>query len=123
MFNDTLVFLVVVFIYALAENLQVMGRWIERPYLFFFPAVATVLAVVVAASVRRRRDRWPFAMVALSVGDTANLRRQLSTIIHRGARGLAKVREGVGALTSHARLRGPSRIATVTISRRSEVEA
>jgi cytochrome d ubiquinol oxidase subunit II len=31
-----LIFLIVVFIYSLAENLQVMGRWIERPYLFVF---------------------------------------------------------------------------------------
>src|SRR3979490_628080 len=29
-----LAFLVVVFIFALAEDLQVMGRWMERPYLF-----------------------------------------------------------------------------------------
>ena len=32
-------FLVVVFVFALAENLQVMGRWLERPYLFVFPAI------------------------------------------------------------------------------------
>jgi len=60
-----LVFLVAVFIYALAENLQVMGRWIERPYLFIFPAVGALAAGVLAASVRRRRDAWPFYMVAL----------------------------------------------------------
>ena len=30
-------FLVVVFFYALAENLQVMGRWLERPYLVRLP--------------------------------------------------------------------------------------
>ena len=32
-----LVFLVVVFVYALAEHLQLMNRWLERPYLFVFP--------------------------------------------------------------------------------------
>ena len=60
-----LVFLAVVFVYALAENLQVMGRWIERPYLFVFPAIGTAAAGVLAASVRRRRDGWPYYMVVL----------------------------------------------------------
>ena len=59
-----LVFLVVVFIYALAEHLQLMGRWIERPYLFVFPAIGAVAAMVLAASVRRHQDGWPFYMVA-----------------------------------------------------------
>jgi cytochrome d ubiquinol oxidase subunit II len=60
-----LVFLVVVFAYALSENLQVMGRWLERPYLFAFPLVAAAAAIVLAASVRRRRDGPPFYMGAL----------------------------------------------------------
>ena len=33
-----LVFLIVVFAYALAEHLPVMARWIERPYLFDLPS-------------------------------------------------------------------------------------
>ena len=60
-----LVFLLVVFGYALAETLPLMHRWIERPYLFVFPAIGAATAVVLAASVRRRRDGWPFSMVAL----------------------------------------------------------
>jgi cytochrome d ubiquinol oxidase subunit II len=60
-----LVFLGGVFVYALAENLRVMGRWLERPYLFVFPLVAAGAAVVLAASVRRRRDGPPFYMAAL----------------------------------------------------------
>ena len=60
-----LVFLLVVFVYALSENLQVMGRWLERPYLFAFPLVAAVAAVVLAVSVRHRRDGPPFYMGAL----------------------------------------------------------
>jgi cytochrome bd ubiquinol oxidase subunit II len=60
-----LVFLVVVFVYALAEDLQVMHRWLERPYLFIFPAIAAVAAVVLAASVRYRQDETPFFMVAI----------------------------------------------------------
>jgi cytochrome bd ubiquinol oxidase subunit II len=60
-----LVFLIVVFGYALAENLRVIGRWLERPYLFVFPAIGAVAAVVLAVSVRQRRDGPPFYMVAL----------------------------------------------------------
>ena len=60
-----LIFLLVVFAYALGANLRVMGRWLERPYLFGFPALGVVAGVVVAASVRRRWDAAPFPMVAL----------------------------------------------------------
>jgi cytochrome d ubiquinol oxidase subunit II len=60
-----LVFLSVVFVYALSENLQVMGRWLERPYLFAFPLLAAGAAIVLAVSVRRRRDGPPFYMGAL----------------------------------------------------------
>jgi cytochrome d ubiquinol oxidase subunit II len=58
-------FLLVVFIYALLEHLQVMDRWIERPYLLIFPAIGIIAAIALAASVRRRRDGLPFYMVAL----------------------------------------------------------
>jgi cytochrome bd ubiquinol oxidase subunit II len=60
-----LVFLVVVFAYALAVDLRVIGRWLERPYLFVFPAIGIVAAIVLAGSVRTRRDGMPFYMVAL----------------------------------------------------------
>ena len=60
-----LVFLVVVFGYALAENLRVTHRWLERPYLFVFPAIGIIAALVAAASVRHRRDGVPYYMVAL----------------------------------------------------------
>jgi cytochrome d ubiquinol oxidase subunit II len=60
-----LVFLVVAFVYALAENLQVMGRWLERPYLFAFPIVAAGAAIVLTTSVRHGRDGPPFNMGAL----------------------------------------------------------
>jgi cytochrome bd ubiquinol oxidase subunit II len=60
-----LVFLIVVFAYALAENLRVMSRWLERPYLLVFPAIGVVAAIVLAASVRQRRDGPPFYMVTL----------------------------------------------------------
>jgi cytochrome d ubiquinol oxidase subunit II len=60
-----LVFLVAVFAYALAGNLRVVHQWLERPYLFVFPAIGIIAALVAAASVRHRRDGAPFYMVAL----------------------------------------------------------
>jgi len=60
-----LVFLVVVFGYALAENLRVVHRWLERPYLFAFPAIGVIAALVATVSVRHRRDGPPYYMVAL----------------------------------------------------------
>ncbi|HTC10565.1 MAG TPA: cytochrome d ubiquinol oxidase subunit II [Acetobacteraceae bacterium] len=63
--GGVLIFLVAVFVYALAEHLQLMGRWIERPYLFVFPAIGAVASLVLVASVRRQNDGWPFIMVAL----------------------------------------------------------
>jgi cytochrome d ubiquinol oxidase subunit II len=59
-----LVFLVVVFIHALAERLPIMHRWIDRPYLFIFPAISAIAAIVLAVNVLRHNDRWPFYMVA-----------------------------------------------------------
>jgi len=60
-----LVFLVVVFAYALAENLPVISRWLERPYLFVFPVIGALSAIVLAFSVRYRHDDLPFPMVVL----------------------------------------------------------
>jgi cytochrome bd ubiquinol oxidase subunit II len=60
-----IVFLIVVFGYALFENIQVMGRWLDRPYLFVFPVIGIIAALVAARSVRHRHDSVPFTMVAL----------------------------------------------------------
>jgi cytochrome bd ubiquinol oxidase subunit II len=60
-----LAFLILVFIHALVEHLPIMDRWIDRPYLFMFPAIGAVAAIVLAASILRRNDRWPFYMVSL----------------------------------------------------------
>jgi cytochrome bd ubiquinol oxidase subunit II len=60
-----LAFLVVVFGYALVENLRVTHRWLERPYLFVFPAISVIAALMAAESVKSRRDGIPFYMVAL----------------------------------------------------------
>jgi len=55
-----LLFLLVVFGFALAENLRVMGRWLERPLLFVFPLIGVIAAIVLARSVSRRRDATPY---------------------------------------------------------------
>jgi cytochrome d ubiquinol oxidase subunit II len=60
-----LCFLVIVFCYALTEDLQVMHRWLERPYLFAFPVIGAGASGALATSVRRRRDEMPFYIVAV----------------------------------------------------------
>ena len=60
-----LVFLIVVFAFALAENLRVLSRWLERPYLLAFPVVGALAAIAIAVSVRRRVDAAPYPMVAI----------------------------------------------------------
>jgi cytochrome d ubiquinol oxidase subunit II len=60
-----LVFLVAVFVYALAEHLPILHRWVDRPYLFIFPAIGATAAIVLALSILRQNDRWPLYMVAL----------------------------------------------------------
>ena len=60
-----LVFLIVVFVYALAGDFAVMTRWLDRPYLFVFPVAGALAAVALAASVHRRDDAVPFTMVVV----------------------------------------------------------
>ena len=60
-----LIFLVAVLACALAEHLQILSRWLERPYLFAFPAVGAAAMAVLAVGVRRRLDAWPLFAVAL----------------------------------------------------------
>jgi cytochrome d ubiquinol oxidase subunit II len=58
-------FLALVFAYALAEHLPILHRWIDRPYLFAFPAIGTGAAIMLALSILRHSDHWPFYMVAV----------------------------------------------------------
>src|ERR1700691_2793945 len=60
-----LAFLVLVFAYALAEHLPILQRWLDRPYLFIFPAIGAVAAIVLALSILNHNDHWPFYMIAL----------------------------------------------------------
>jgi len=61
-----LIFLFVVFVYALAAHLKVMDRWLQRPYLLVFPILGTIAMARLAHGIVWRRDGVPFAMVALT---------------------------------------------------------
>src|ERR1700722_12057744 len=62
------------FFYALAENLQDVGRWLERPYLFPFSVIGTLATIVLAASTRRHHGRGSFPLV----GRTCHVRQRQS---------------------------------------------
>jgi cytochrome bd ubiquinol oxidase subunit II len=77
-----LAFLVAVFAYALAENLPILHRWIDRPYLFVFPAIGAVAAIVLAPVLYGRTDlsigiRHPRA-VLLAIYDSLRHHRRWS---------------------------------------------
>jgi cytochrome d ubiquinol oxidase subunit II len=55
-----LAFLAFAFIAALRMDLQVMHRWIERPWLAVFPLIGLLAVFAIVAGVRRRRDSLPF---------------------------------------------------------------
>jgi cytochrome bd ubiquinol oxidase subunit II len=63
--TGVLLFLILVFSHALIENLPILHRWIDRPYLFVFPAIGAAAACVLASSILRHDDYWPFLMVSL----------------------------------------------------------
>jgi cytochrome d ubiquinol oxidase subunit II len=60
----SLAVLAAVFLFALTENLRVLDRWIERPFLFAFPLIGVVSGIALVWSVRRRREQAPFYLVA-----------------------------------------------------------
>jgi cytochrome d ubiquinol oxidase subunit II len=60
-----LAFLILVFAHALIENLPIMQRWIQRPYLFAFPSIGAIAALVLATSILRHDDTLPFYAVAV----------------------------------------------------------
>ncbi len=60
-----LLFLLVVFVYALALNLEVMQRWIDRPILWIFPLVGAAAAVSCYFGIQAERDALPFVMTVV----------------------------------------------------------
>jgi cytochrome bd ubiquinol oxidase subunit II len=51
--------------YSLAEQLEVMDMWVERPYLYVFPMIGAMAAILLAFSVRYRWDEVPFFVVTV----------------------------------------------------------
>jgi cytochrome bd ubiquinol oxidase subunit II len=60
--GNVFVFLAVAFAVALSENLRIMDRWLERPYLFVFPVIGAVAAAFLITGIRRRIDQYPLRM-------------------------------------------------------------
>jgi cytochrome d ubiquinol oxidase subunit II len=58
-------FLAVAFLYALALDLRIMDRWLERPYLLVFPVIGAVAAVLLVRGISEQDDVRPFRMTAL----------------------------------------------------------
>jgi cytochrome bd ubiquinol oxidase subunit II len=58
-------FLAVAFVYALALDLRIMDRWLERPYLFLLPILGIIASIQLVRGIKDRRDRQPFRMTAL----------------------------------------------------------
>jgi cytochrome bd ubiquinol oxidase subunit II len=58
-------FLAIAFVYALALDLRIMDRWLQRPALFVFPAVGVVASALLIRGIKDRRDREPFRMTVL----------------------------------------------------------
>ncbi|NEU95251.1 cytochrome d ubiquinol oxidase subunit II [Bradyrhizobium uaiense] len=61
----SLAFLIIAFCHALIVHLPIMQRWIDRPYLFVFPAVGAVAAWILVQSTIGHDDRWPYRMATL----------------------------------------------------------
>ncbi len=60
-----LVFLVAAFGFAVAENLRVMHRWVERPGMLVLPAAGVLACAGLIYGTRRRVDWMPFAMASI----------------------------------------------------------
>jgi cytochrome d ubiquinol oxidase subunit II len=60
-----LAFLGVVFVSSLGLHLQVLDRWLDRPFLVVFPVIGLGACAGLLFSTNRRSDRLPFAMAAL----------------------------------------------------------
>jgi cytochrome d ubiquinol oxidase subunit II len=58
-------FLAAVFGYALVLDLRIMDRWIDRQYLFVFPAIGAVAAYFLIRGIADQSDTRPFRMTAL----------------------------------------------------------
>jgi cytochrome bd ubiquinol oxidase subunit II len=62
---SVLVFLACAFVAALAMHLELMSRWLERPYLLIFPLIGAISAYRLLKSAKQRNDLAPFRYSAL----------------------------------------------------------
>jgi cytochrome d ubiquinol oxidase subunit II len=60
-----LVLLIVLFVHALLQNIAIMRRWLDRPYLFIVPLIALLAIARTLTGIRRRRDNQPFLMIVV----------------------------------------------------------
>lgn len=59
------VFLGLIFALSVVIHLQMLSRWVERPYLVVFPMVGVIAALRLFGAIRHRRDATPFRMCVL----------------------------------------------------------
>jgi cytochrome bd ubiquinol oxidase subunit II len=60
-----LAFLACAFVAALVMHLDLMNRWLERPYLMIFPLIGAVSAYGLLKRTKQRNDLAPFRCAAL----------------------------------------------------------
>ena len=59
------IFLVAVFVVSIGLHLQIMDRWMQRPYLAVFPLIGAIAGFRLIVSLRRHDDLEPFRMMVL----------------------------------------------------------
>jgi cytochrome d ubiquinol oxidase subunit II len=62
---SVLVFLAIAFAAALLIHLDLMDRWLERPYLLIFPTIGAISAFGLLKAVRQKNDLAPFRFAVL----------------------------------------------------------
>lgn len=60
-----LVFLAIAFVAALLMHLNLMSRWLERPYLLIFPLIGAISALGLLKAARQQNDLAPFRFAIL----------------------------------------------------------
>lgn len=55
-----LIFLALVFVLALVDDLSVMRRWLQKPVLFVFPLIGAIACAIMLFAIRDRREFVPF---------------------------------------------------------------
>lgn len=56
----SLIFLAINFVWVLLDNLPILSRWVDRPYLLLCPAIGAAGTVFFIQGIRRHWDAYPF---------------------------------------------------------------